>query len=307
MNGVPFTFAAVAQPVAEHGWRPFPGRQTSKVPAMQEWSGLNNYEWDGADLVAAISDYQPIDDYCCCLAVQSEIVAIDADIVDQEHAAFADSLANDILGKTPLVRIGLAPKQIRVYRNGGSIKSRKLHPLEIFCGSGQFVGFGLHEKAGRPYLWLYESPLTISTDSQDIPVVTQAKLNHFTTELFKVVPRRLLPTRQGRAGGAGAPQTVGERLRMLATLHGSWKRAAAIVLSEATDGIRNETAWAVVTSAAGHGISDDVVWELFEKHFVGWGGVSEAQIAFMIERTRPVHRPSVLTFTQVSTEGRNGR
>ena len=123
------------------------------------------------------------------------------------------------------------------------------------------------QKAGRPYIWPHESPLTISTDSHAIPVVTQAQLERFTTELFKVVPRRLLPTRQGRPGGAGAPQTIGERLRMLTTLHGSWKRAAAIVLGEAGEGCCNETPWAVVTSAAGRGIPEDVVWELFEKHF----------------------------------------
>jgi hypothetical protein len=72
---------SVARDLAEYGWRPFPGLQTSKVPAMQGWSDLNLCEWDAADLVAAISDYQPVDDYCCCFAVQPEIVALDADIV----------------------------------------------------------------------------------------------------------------------------------------------------------------------------------------------------------------------------------
>ena len=84
-NDAPFTFAAVAQPVAERGWRPFPGLQTSKIPAMCGWSGLNAAEWDGADLVAAVSEYQPPEDYCCCFAVQPEVVAIDADITDQAH------------------------------------------------------------------------------------------------------------------------------------------------------------------------------------------------------------------------------
>ena len=82
----------------------------TKQPAMQEWSALNSLEWDNADLTATINDYQPVDDYCCCLAVQSEIVALDADILDPEHAAYADELADAILGVTPLVRIGLAPK-----------------------------------------------------------------------------------------------------------------------------------------------------------------------------------------------------
>jgi hypothetical protein len=307
-NGVPITFAAVAQPVAARGWRPFPGLQTSKVPAMLRWSDLNNAEWDDTDLVAAIADYQPLYDFCCCLAVQPELVVMDADILDPEHAAFADKLADNILGPTPLIRIGLAPKQIRIYRAGDIIRSRKLHPLEIFSGSGQFIAFGWHAKAGRPYLWPEASPLTIDAGSHAIPAVKQAQLERFTVELFKVVRRRLLATKQCRPGGAGAPQTIGERLRMLTTLRGSWRRAAATVLSEAVEGCRNETAWAVVTSAAGRGISEDVLWQLFEKHFAGGDGVSEAQLAFMIERTRPVPRqPSTMAFIPASTGGGHGR
>ena len=271
---------------------------------MRGWPGLNQAEWDGSDLEAAIADYLPTDDYCCCLAVQRDIVAIDLDIVDQKHAAAAVGLANEILGDTPLVRIGLAPKQIRVYRNSGAIRSRKLHPLEIFSGSGQFIAYGWHEKADRPYIWPQCSPLDVSADSHTIPSLTLVQLNHFATELFKVVPRRLLPTRQNRPGG---PQTTGERLNMLTTFHGSWKRAAAIVLGEAVEGCRNDIAWSVIASAAGRGIPDEFVWELFEKHFRGWSGISELQIASMIERARPVHRPSDMTFiVPKSTGGING-
>ena len=271
---------------------------------MPGWPGLNQAEWDGPDLEAAITDYRPTDDYCCCLAVQRDIVAIDLDIVDQKHAAAAAGLANEILGDTPLVRIGLAPKQIRVYRNSGAIRSRKLHPLEIFSGSGQFIAYGWHEKADRPYLWPQCSPLDVIADSDTIPSLTLVQLNHFATELFKVVPRRLLPTRQNRPG---RPQTIGERLTMLSTVHGSWKRAAAVVLSEAVEGCRNDTAWIVIASAAGRGVREDAVWELFEKHFRGWSGISEAQIASMIERTRPVRRPSDMTFIASSSGGINGR
>jgi hypothetical protein len=291
------TFAAVAQPLAERGWRPFPGWQATKRPAMRGWPGLNRSEWDDADLAAAIADYQPAEDFCCCLAVQSEVVAIDLDIVDQEHAAAADRLANDILGRTPLVRIGLAPKQIRIYRSGDPIRSRKLHPLEIFSGSGQFISHGWHEDADRPYIWPQCSPLDLSTDSGTIPLVARAQLDRFSAELFKVVPRRLLPVRQNRPCGAGGPQTISERLAMLTTLHGSWRRAAAIVLSEAVEGCRNDTAWIVVASAAARGIPDDVVWELFERYFRGWAEVSETHVASMIERTRPVRRPSAMTLT----------
>jgi hypothetical protein len=111
---------------------------------------------------------------------------------------------------TPLVRIGLAPKCIRIFRAGDLIKSHKLHPLEIFCGSGQFIAFGWHEKAGCPYIWPQASPLTLGADSRAIPVVKQAQIERFTTELFKFVPRRLLPTKHGRSHSTGASQTVGE-------------------------------------------------------------------------------------------------
>ena len=301
MMDTPITFAAAAQPLAERGWRPFPGRQSSKIPAMCGWPGLNVAEWDRADLEATRAEYQPTDDFCCCLAVQPEVTAVDLDILDAGHAATADSLANDILGKTPLVRIGYAPKQVRIYRSGDVIRSRKLHPLEIFSGSGQFIGFGWHQKAGRPYIWPELSPLDVCADSDVIPLVTRAQLDRFAFELFKVVPRRLLPTGQARTGSIS---TVGERLRMLTTLHGSWKRAAAIVLSEAVDGLRNETAWAVVSSAAGRGISEDLVWEVFERHFRGWDGVSKEQLSDMIERASAARPSSPMIFT-TSAGGRH--
>jgi Bifunctional DNA primase/polymerase, N-terminal len=295
VTGAPIAFAAVAQQLAERRWRPFPGWQASKRPAMRGWSGLNRCEWDDADLAAAVADYQPTEDFCCCLAVQSEVVAIDLDIVDQEHAAAADRL--HILGRTPLVRIGLAPKQIRIYRSGDPIRSRKLHPLEFFSGSGQIIGYGWHEKAERPYTWPDCSPLDMSADSDTIPQVTRAQLDRFSAELFKVTPRRLSAIRQNRLSGRGGPQTIGERLAMLTTLHGSWRRAAAIVLSEVVEGCRNDTAWTVIASAAARGVPDDVVWELFERHFCGWAEVSEAQVASMVERARSVRRPPAMAFT----------
>ena len=300
--GTPITFAAVASQLAEKGWRPFPGYQASKTPAMGGWPGLNYSEWDGADLVVAIADYQPFDDFCCCLAVQSEIVVIDLDITDPEQAAAADKLANDIFGGTPLVRVGLPPKQIRVYR-ADFIRSHKLHPLEIFSGSGQFIAYGWHEKANRPYIWPLYSPLQVRADSDMIPMVTRAQLDRFSAELFKVVPRRL-PMGQNRRG---CSQTIGKRLAMLTTLHGSWRRAAAVVLREAVEGCRNDTAWIVVASAAARGIPEDVVWELFGRHFSGGAGVSETEVASMINRAGLTRRPSTMSFTASAGGGLGAR
>ncbi len=300
MTGAPISFAAVALELDERGWRPFPGLQESKVPAMKGWPELNKSSWDRGDLAAAAFDYQPAENYCCCLAAQSEIVALDIDITDTKHADFAAGLADDMLGETPMVRIGFAPKTIRIYRSSGGIRSRKLHPLEIFCGSGQFVGYGWHQRAGRPYDWPKASPLDLATDSIEIPAVTPTQLERFTAELFKVVPRRQSPMSHGRHGG---PMTIGDRLRMLTTLHGSWTRAAAIVLGDAVEGNRNETAWTVVASAAGRGVSEEVVWRLFEHHFTGWDGFSESELASAIERAQPRQEELATTFWKASNFG----
>jgi hypothetical protein len=268
----PISFAAVAMRLAERGYRPFPGVQQTKRPAMQGWNGLNAAPWDLADLAAAIAEYQPSDDYCCCLALQPDLVAIDLDIVEPSQADYANRLADAVLGKTPLTRIGLAPKQVRIYRNGSDIRSRKLHPVEVFAGTGQVVVFGWHAGAGRPYLWPQASPLELSPDSERIPPISRAQLDRFTSDLFAVVPHGLLPTRHGRPNDFHAAQTIGERLRMLTMLHGSWTHAASIILGEAVEGCRNETGSAVVASAAGRGVPEDGVWQLFRRHSLAGAG-----------------------------------
>jgi hypothetical protein len=184
----PIEFAAVALQLAALGWRPFPGYQETKVPAMRGWTGLNKAEWDCADLAATVEEYQPPEAFCCCLAVQPDIVAIDLDIVDPFHAVAAAGLADEFLGITPLVRIGLARKCVRVYRNGDGVRSRKLHPVEIFAGSGQIVAFGWHPKAGRPYQWPTGSPLDLDADSTQIPAVTRVQLDHFTSDFSGLCP-----------------------------------------------------------------------------------------------------------------------
>jgi hypothetical protein len=296
VTSAPISFAAVAMRLAERGYRPFPGVQETKRPAMRGWNGLNVAPWDLSDLAAAVAEHTPPEHFCCCLAVQSELVAIDLDMMEPSHAEHADRLADRILGKTPLTRIGLAPKQVRIYRNGSDIRSRKLHPVEVFAGTGQVVGFGWHAKAGRPYLWPQASPLEISADSDQVPTISRAQLDRFTSELFAVVPRRLMPTRQGRPIGFHAAQTIGDRLRMLTTLHGSWKHAVAIILGEAVEGCRNETGWAVVASAAGRGVPEDLVWQLFKQHFTGWDGFSESDLTLAVARTRRSAQPSTMTF-----------
>ena len=149
----PIEFAAVAPQLAARGWRPFPGYQETKVPAMRGWSGLNRAPWECTDLLAAIDEYQPPEAFCCCVAVQPEIVAIDLDITNPEHAAAAATLADQFLGITPLVRIGLAPKCVRVYRNGDGVTVHLIGAVHI--ADAEFYD-GLNESFRHYDALLYE-------------------------------------------------------------------------------------------------------------------------------------------------------
>ena len=281
-SATPTTFAEVALQLHASGYRPFPCVQDTKVPAMRGWPGLNLMPWDAADLTATITDYQPDSAYACGMAIQSGLVAIDIDILDHTAAVLADELANKHLGRTPLVRIGQAPKQLRIYRQGGGVTSRKLHPVEIFSGSGQCVGYGQHQKTGQPYYWPDASPLELVCDSPDIPKVTRAQLDRFTADLFKVVPRRQQAAHSRQQNGN---LTLNERLRLLTIRYcGNWNRAAAQLLSEAREGNRNDTMWAVVASAAGRGVPEDELAALFDRHFAGWEGVTPDAVENAIAR-----------------------
>ena len=89
----PTTFAQVALQLHANGYRPFPGLQETKVPAMKGWTGLNRMPWDEADLAATITDYRPAENYAACLAIQSELVAVDIDIAAPTAAALRPYLA----------------------------------------------------------------------------------------------------------------------------------------------------------------------------------------------------------------------
>ena len=249
---------------------------------MKGWQGLNLMPWDEADLTATITDYRPDSKYACGMAIQSGLVAVDIDILDHTAAVLADELANKHLGRTPLVRKGQAPKQLRIYRQGGGVTSRKLHPVEIFSGSGQCIGYGQHIKTGKPYYWPDASPLELVCDSPDIPKVTHTQLNKFTADLFKVVPRR---QQVAHARHQINNLTLNERLRLLKIRYcGNWNRAAARLLSEACEGNRNDTAWAVIASASGRGVPEDEVVTLFDQHFSGWEGVTPDAVENAIAR-----------------------
>ena len=195
MHHKPSLFVQLAPTLVANGWRPLPGYADTKRPSIKNWNHFNLEPWTQDKLREIMAGQGQVEGEIVCLAVQKDIVAIDLDLEEEAYANIAYDRAQQFLGFTPLLRIGREPRKLLIYRNDGSIKSRKFHPIEIFAGSGQIVGFGFHAKAGRDYRWPHESPRELSVNSQSIPIISQGQLDRFLSACWDYIPRKWVEQR----------------------------------------------------------------------------------------------------------------
>ena len=104
--------------------------------------------------------------------VTGSIIGIDIDVQAPGLATRLGHLAREMLGQTPLLRIGQAPKRLLVYRSAQPLKGIKAHPLELLGLGQQFVAFAEHPDTHKPYLWPDESPADVPADQ--LPEVDQS-------------------------------------------------------------------------------------------------------------------------------------
>lgn len=274
IHNQPSLFAAHAEQLVRNKWRPLPGYADTKRPSITGWSAYNSRQWEADELQDMIATRGQSEGKVICLAVQREIVAIDLDIENFEQAMAVQALFEEQFGKTPLIRIGREPRKLLIYRNDGSIKSRKLHPIEIFSGSGEVVAFGYHAKAGRDYLWPYQNPLTLSADSFEIPLISQSGLNEVLDKCWDIVERKI----QDRADWV-EPVFIGrdheaDRLHAIVLLG-----QAADELAKAPEGNRNNQLFHVsyiAGRAIGAGLIQRDEAEITILHAADSCGLSEA-------------------------------
>lgn len=118
------------------------------------------------------------------------VVGIDIDVPLDEPAAEIERLARDLLGDTPLKRIGRAPKLLLVARADTPFDKIQTPELvlpdgivvrvEILATGQQFVGFGIHPDTKGEYLWPDQSPLEVP--AADLPVVTAEQCVAFVSQ-----------------------------------------------------------------------------------------------------------------------------
>lgn len=138
------------------------------------------------------------------------VVAIDIDIVEDPALAFdCEKLAVEMLGETPLIRIGNAPKRLLVYRTDTPFAGIKKHPLEVLALGQQFVAYGIHPVTQKPYVWPDETPDDV--DISRLPLITEELAHAWAEAAFALVPVSMRPTRL-KASDNGARHVSGDDL-----------------------------------------------------------------------------------------------
>lgn len=123
------------------------------------------------------------------------IVGIDIDVPVEQPAAAIERLARDILGDTPLKRIGRAPKLLLVMRATQAFDKIQTPELllpdgtsmrvEILATGQQFVGFGIHPDTQADYVWPDRSPLEVP--ASDLPVICAEQCADFIAQAETVL------------------------------------------------------------------------------------------------------------------------
>lgn len=121
-----------------------------------------------------------------------QLIGVDIDIqAEGEIALEVESLAKRMLGNTPAVRIGKAPKRLLVYRAAQAFVGFKYPPIEILGEGQQFVAYGIHPETNKPYEWPVSTLADL--DLGELPAITQAQAREFAKAAYELIPAELKP------------------------------------------------------------------------------------------------------------------
>lgn len=115
------------------------------------------------------------------------VIGIDIDVVHSATIAHEiEALAKRMLGDTPAVRIGRAPKRLLVYRAVQPFAGFKYPPIEVLGAGQQFIAYGIHPETGQPYDWPVSTLADLTPD--ELPAITEAQAREFAKEAYLLIP-----------------------------------------------------------------------------------------------------------------------
>lgn len=170
-------FAARALALRNRGWLSLiPIRANAKRPQIEVWQYFATTPPTPAQL-AEWGRMFPTAGIGFVYGGNEHVLAVDLDWLD-ERASVAWKKTKSILGATPLVREGLHPKKLMLYRFEPPLvlPGKAFGNFEIFHAIGtQTVFHGLHPSTGAPYKWISgATPADVAPC--DLPVVSQPQV-----------------------------------------------------------------------------------------------------------------------------------
>ena len=183
-----------------NGYRPVPVagahlaiKSAGKRPLMKGWetvcAAANEHEirrWTGAQRNCTNTGL-----------LCGDIIGVDIDVTIDMLASEVEALAREMLGATPLKRIGRAPKLLLVFRTDQPFDKVQTPELvlpdgtvvrvEVLATGQQFVGFGIHPDTKAEYAWPDRSPLDIPR--ADLPMVSAPQCADFIQKIEAMLRR----------------------------------------------------------------------------------------------------------------------
>jgi hypothetical protein len=120
------------------------------------------------------------------------VVGVDIDVLaSKEVSDKIEALAREMLGDTPALRVGKAPKRLLVYRAAIPFGGFKYPRIEILGRGQQFVAYGIHPDTQKPYEWpdIGLTDLSIS----ELPVITEEQARAFAEKAVELIPPEMRP------------------------------------------------------------------------------------------------------------------
>jgi hypothetical protein len=191
-------FADGALPLYDLGWAPIPLAPGEKKPVAR-WKGWNTARPARHQIISLIRTFP---ESAIGVAVPDTAFIVDSDILDESVQAKVLKGAFATLGRPQMMRVGRWPKFMLFYGCApGTLRSRKLHPIELFSGSGQVVVGGIHHATRQPYSWSCVTPWMLSP-AAITPAVTLDQVNAFLAAIEPAVSgmKQKMARRYGPSG-----------------------------------------------------------------------------------------------------------
>lgn len=247
-------FGLVGPLMLAKGWSVWPQerdgrRMPSRVDGrVLEWGAFRDRHPSADEMGAFVRDAREANVAVALGPASGNAFCLDIDCMDAAVSARVQEIAFEILGRTPLVRIGRAPKAALIYRYPGDHppRSRALRfedrpdcALEILGPGKALTLHGLHHATGRWFAWPDTDP--INDGPEAAPEVHPDRLRDFLAEVG-----REFPFEAKRSAATTAPRPGTARLAVSDEGIAMPSRVAGERLTDGREAFLRDLAWEAV-------------------------------------------------------------